>query len=355
MPPKRSTSQKVQLYRRLFIGRTDAYGTYDPKTARVWQVKGPVTDAVLLAHLCGQQPYGFYLLDGDSTSALVVDFDDGNPDSAKLFADAAQGAGLPAYIERSKSKGHHVWVFFGRTGAKAQAARAVARQLLASLGRDDVEVFPKQDALDARTSYGNFINAPLFGLLVPAGRTVFVDPSQDMKPFPNQWDYIERVQLADDAMLQRALLSEEGTADAVSPKPPTLAPASTLKRFIPRSSLPICAQRMLNDGVTENQRVACFRLAVHFNRLGVPFDITVAALQHWASKNRPTGSNRIITAAEIEQQIDSAYRKAYRGFGCDEPAVKAFCAQECPLWKKRTQATTPPGKSGKSAIKGTCE
>jgi len=28
-------------------------------------------------------------------------------------------------------------------------------------------------------------------------------------------------------------------------------------------SLPVCIRRMLNEGVTFNQRVACFRIAVH--------------------------------------------------------------------------------------------
>ncbi|MBT3379375.1 MAG: hypothetical protein HN742_26485 [Lentisphaerae bacterium] len=343
MPRRRNTSEKLELFRRLFTGRADAYGTYDPKTARVWQVKEPVTEAVLLAHLRGQQPYGLYLLGGDTTSALVIDFDDGNPDSAKQFAGAAQGSGLPAYIERSKSKGYHVWIFFAQAGASARTARAIARQLLASLGREDVEVFPKQDALDARTSYGNFINAPLFGLLVPAGRTVFVDPSQDMKPFPNQWDFLEHVKLADDAMLQGALQGEGGRDEAPAREPVATVPAPTSKRFMPRPSLPICAQRMLSEGVTDNQRVACFRLAIHFNRLGLPFDITVIALRAWAQKNRPTGVKRTITDAEVERQADSAYKKAYRGFGCDELAVRPFCASECPLSSRHTQADTASG------------
>lgn len=88
---------------------------------------------------------------------------------------------------------------------------------------------------------------------------------------------------------------------------------------------------MLNDGVTANQRVACFRLAIHLNRLGVPFDITVAALKEWAKKNRPTDGKSPISESEVKGQAESAYKKAYRGFGCSEAAVRPFCDRECSL------------------------
>ena len=84
-----------------------------------------------------------------------------------------------------------------------------------------------------------------------------------------------------------------------------------------------------------NQRVVCFRLAIHFNRLGLPFDITVAALKEWARKNQPTNGKRRITNREVHDQADSAYKKAYRGFGCDEAAVRQFCSPDCPLCRHR--------------------
>ena len=206
------------------------------------------------------------------------------------------------------------------------------------MGVPQTEVFPKHDRLTGRTSYGNFINAPLFGVLVPQGRTVFVDPRGDMKPYPDQWEHLRRVQSVTEAQLDQALT-------LTGPRPGPSNPNGVSKsdertsygpggRFMARSALPVCAQRMLNEGVTENQRVACFRLAIHFNRLGVPFDITVAALGEWARKNKPTNGKGVITGAEIEKQADWAYKRAYRGFGCSDPAVRAFCSAECPVrWR----------------------
>ena len=51
--------------------------------------------------------------------------------------------------------------------------------------------------------------------------------------------------------------------------------------------LPPCAQKMLRDGISEFQRVGCFRLAVHLKRLGLPYDVAIAALKTWATKNKP--------------------------------------------------------------------
>ncbi len=328
----RTTGQKIALFKSLFSGRTDVYGSYDPATGRAFQVKAPVTLHVLLAHLRGERPYGVYLLSGDRTPAVVVDFDDLNHDPVLRFTSRAAAIGVPVHVERSKSKGYHAWVFFQSSVSAAKGRRLVRGMLHREKDRMP-EVFPKQDALGPDARYGNFINAPLFGRLVPAGRTVFVDPDRDMQPFPNQWDFLAGVKGVDEERLD-TILRQVG-ADATDKRAPTSEPRAHSdghpRRFMPRSSLPICARRMLNEGVTGNQRVLCFRLAVHFNRLGIPFDITVAALKEWARKNHPGDGKRRITDREIRDQADSAYRKAYRGCGCSEAAVIPFCDRECPL------------------------
>ncbi len=69
---KRSTDEKLRIYKSLFTGLKNVYGTYDTKTGRVRQEKTTVTDEVILAHLRGKQSYGVYLLTGERTSALVL-------------------------------------------------------------------------------------------------------------------------------------------------------------------------------------------------------------------------------------------------------------------------------------------
>ena len=96
-------------------------------------------------------------------------------------------------------------------------------------------------------------------------------------------------------------------------------------------ALPQCARRMLDEGVTADQRVACFRLAVHLRKAGLPFDITVAALSEWAAKNRPGQGKGTITEREIKAQTASAFLKEYKGCGCEEPIVTAYCSTACPV------------------------
>lgn len=103
-------------------------------------------------------------------------------------------------LEHYYRKGCHVWMFFEEPGVPARKARLVAQSILARMGRPDTEVFPKQDGLDERSPYGNFINAPLFGALVPEGRTVFVHPAEPTQPYPDQWPLLGGVQRIPEAV-----------------------------------------------------------------------------------------------------------------------------------------------------------
>ena len=170
----RTASDKIRLFRQFFTGLSTVYGTYDPETGHAWQVKKPVTDETFHAHLSGRRPYGVYLLVGGSTRAIATDFDDKDPLPPIEFLNASQHYGLPAYIETSKSKGFHVWIFFSKNGVKASKARLVVKHILEEIEYPTTEVFPKQDCLDNTAFFGNYINAPLFGRLVPVGKTVFI-------------------------------------------------------------------------------------------------------------------------------------------------------------------------------------
>ena len=255
----RTTAEKLRLFRSLFSGLTHVYGTYDPQSGRARQVKEPVTDQVLLAHLRGQQPYGVYLLMEDRTRAVVADFDDDDLKPALAFLATAEARGISAHIERSKSRGYHVWIFFEEAGVLCAQARTLARELLEETGKRDTEIFPKQDRLDSGTAYGNFINAPLFGRLVSEGRCVFLDPANEMRPYAGQWEFLAGIRRVTGAELDAVLAQKTS-----EPAPPLLrVPVNGAANDDGgrTSGLPPCAQQMLSKGVAGYQRVACFRLA----------------------------------------------------------------------------------------------
>ena len=183
-PSPRTTRTKVAIFRDCFAGLPHVYGTYDPRTGRACQVKDAVTDRVIFRHLKGEKPYGVYLLVKDHIRALSVDFDEDDTSAPAQLVEALAALGVRAYVERSKTKGYHVWVSFRRTGVLAAPARRMVYHALNEIGEPKTEVFPKQDVLDGETAYGNVINAPLFGRLVPRGRTVFVDMANSWRPYP---------------------------------------------------------------------------------------------------------------------------------------------------------------------------
>ena len=338
---EKSVAEEIKIFRRCFSGLKHVYGTYDPQTGRVCQLKEPVTDQVLLAHLSGKQSYGVYLLIGDKTRALAVDFDINDISKPVAFVDTACKYGIPAYVERSKSKGYHVWIFFQEDGVLAHKARLVAKKILADIHAEGIEMFPKQDSLNTKTTYGNFINAPLFGRLVPKARTVFLDMTEFATPYPDQWEFLDNVHRIPEEKLDEIITTCNLTSpDHHNAKTTAKTNISTNNEPSP-FGLPLCARRMLAEGVSSYQRVACFRLAVNLKRTGLPYDLALITLKAWAKKNKPADGNRTITESEIESQTECAYRSSYRSLGCEDPAVTTFCDQNCLLYQQRINPESP--------------
>ena len=200
--------------------------------------------------------------------------------------------------------------------------------MLDDIEKPGTEVFPKQDTLTQHAAHGNFINAPLFGYLVPQKKTVFIDPAT-FSPYGNQWEFLQSVHRHDKSLLDDIIeLNNLSTATRQEyPK--------TLKQNVNASNtygLPPCAQLMLQDGVSQNQRCACFRLAVHLKRLGLPLDSAIAMLVHWSYKNRPVELQKtIITEKEIISQVSYAFKRNYSAYGCESDEVKPYCQPECPV------------------------
>ena len=324
--------QKIWLFASTFKGLGNVYGTYDPVSGRSWQVKEQVSGQVVYDHLRGKRPFGVYLLTEDRIKAAAVDFDHEPLTVPVEFVARLMEWGLQGHIEVSKSKGYHVWLFFTEY-VNAASARCILAKVLADMGKTGVEVFPKQDRLQGNTCFGNFINAPLFGKLVLAGKTVFLDLDNMPNPHDDQWRFLETAQ----RHTQRDIDTVLSKLD-IRPSEPSPAPCADTRNG-PTDSFGLvpCVRRILQVGVDSYQRVSCFRLAVSLRRMGLPFDIALAALQAWSRKNKPVNGKRIITPREISEQTAHAYQRRYRGFGCEDPAVRRFCNKDCPILLSRAR------------------
>ncbi len=336
---KRKAHEKVKLFRQVIAGHKEVYGTYDVETGSACVVNKHVSYEVIFWHLQGRQPYVICLLDGDRTRTAVAVFDDEDLRPPTEFVAACRGYGILAYVERRKSKGYRVWVFFPEPGVPSAKARLVMQHLLGEIGHPSTDVFPKQDSFNTSDGHDSFILAPLFGRAVPEGRTVFLDLGNGAKPYPNQWDFLDNIKSVSEALLDDIIrvnkLNRRGGDQASIAVPSTNHKVCTI-------GLPICAQRILAEGVAQNQRFACFRLAVSLQQAGLPHDMAIRVLTAWATKNKPKDGKPIITHEEITEQIDSAYAKGYRGHRCNQPAVSPFCSKDCVLHRER-HGNSPSG------------
>lgn len=156
----------------LFEGYSGAHGTHGgtsrsdakggkleiKRTART--VREPVTEEIWREHLLGKRPLGIIPIREDHTcmwGCIDVDKYDLNlGDTVKNLREMD----LPLVVCRSKSGGAHIFLFLSKP-APAEEIRATLRQLAASLGWGDCEVFPKQSQIIMdRGDLGNWLNMP---------------------------------------------------------------------------------------------------------------------------------------------------------------------------------------------------
>ena len=135
-----SPRARVELFRRLFRGRTDTFpmrwhsvtsgkSGYAPACSNEWvpgicekprvkcsecpnQAFISVSDQVVLDHLQGRHVIGVYpLLEDDTCWFLAADFDEESwADDVAAFVETSRTLGLSAAVERSRSgNGAHVW------------------------------------------------------------------------------------------------------------------------------------------------------------------------------------------------------------------------------------------------------
>lgn len=148
----------VSHFVNLFRGRGDVYGHNEGRC-----VKQALTFQKFIEHLDGVEPIGVYPIVPSKGDFKVVwgcsDFDTAEAwTHAKNLHDAFQAAGVTAWIERSRSKGFHVWVFcMDLVSASAMRNMFLAAHQVANVPA--TEVNPKQTRL-AAGQYGNYVRLP---------------------------------------------------------------------------------------------------------------------------------------------------------------------------------------------------
>jgi superfamily II DNA or RNA helicase len=288
-----SPEAKVALFRSLFAGRDDVYAARwenersgksgwspvvvgGPANARRQdRAYLPLSDGIIEAHLTGRVHVGLYpLLLNDRCRLLACDFDGPTwPLDAGAYVDAAQAAGVPVALERSRSgEGAHVWMFFSGPVA-ASAPRRVGAYLLreAMTVRAEIDLasydrlFPAQDFMP-KGSFGNLIALPLQGACRRRGTTVFLDPST-LRPFGDQWAFLSALGRRSPEAIES--MAESVREVAAGPLEPTYRPPRG--RDTPKAPATI---------------VADAEAMLSIDRIGLP-PALLAGLKHLASLHNP--------------------------------------------------------------------
>ncbi|MCL6449059.1 MAG: AAA family ATPase [Armatimonadetes bacterium] len=331
------SASKLQKFAALFAGRTDAYGSLTGAC-----IKRPVTLQVYARHLAGKESIGIYPLRDDGTcwfAAQDIDMKDDQAKAAEMAGavkETLAELGIPAYIEKSKSKGYHIWLFFSEPVPAKDARRLLAGVWKKAVGGSVPEIFPKQDTLEGQT-YGNYIHLPFFRPHSKENRRVMVDGGRvlSLEEFLNSVRRVTPEQLA--AALEKLPAEKESPNKAAAPG----------AKGGHRDLLP-CAKALVEKGADKGyRRPSLFRLAAHCHKAGYPQEIAEALIKQVDAKNDPPILEEF-GEKELLHHLESAYSgkggKGYTSLGCDDAAwTSRFCPgkESCPVHCDKSKKQPP--------------
>ena len=171
---------QVDDFTRLFAGRGDCRGTEEGGCLRE-----PLTKDTFAMHLTDGPFIGVYpaIPRAGSHSVCVwgcSDIDVEDLEAARLLQRTLEMAGVVSFVERSRSKGYHVWVF----ASELVPAESMRRMLLVVHQVADYparEVNPKQSDVSV-SKVGNYVRLPYPGGLngTPSKRVILDDHDNPM-------------------------------------------------------------------------------------------------------------------------------------------------------------------------------
>lgn len=223
----------VRKFSSLFQGRTDFVGAEEGGCVRIHGPSNPDDfHWMYQGHLTGSRPpIGIYPVvrrerlapDGAGRifefavkfGAVDIDFED--LPLAKNVWHALQALSISAWVERSRSKGYHVWIF-ADDWVPAVLVRSTLQVACDVAGYSPKEIFPKQTEL-TDGSPGNYIRLPYPGALLrevsEASRRVVLQMDRPSQPLFDLEDWVEsawNTRVSRDRLEQAAVL-------AAPPKP----------------------------------------------------------------------------------------------------------------------------------------
>jgi len=268
-----------------------------------------ITKGHVKNHLIGDITLGIYTTRADQTSKwLCLDVDDMDVALVqKLVARVEDRFGPNAcLVEFSGTKGYHIWLFFD----EPKSVRTVV-ELGRLLTKDVcVEIYPKQVEIDG---IGNLVKLPLGIQKKTHERCWFVD-KDTFESFSDQWEPLQNVRLIN----YLGYFPEE--------------PSKTIIK-LHDEGLP-CFGNMMEQGFEEGARdVGLFKLGCYWRKSGIPFDMAIN-LAHMVNGR----SSQPFSDELVEEKIESAYKRPYSQFPCQEQILDQYCSSSCQFFASKAKA-----------------
>lgn len=295
-------------------------------------MKEPLTTEIYKGHVDGTKRIGVYPLhNGDGTGPggwakwIAADIDDKDFKKALNIKQRLDILGIEAYIERSKSKGYHIFSFFNKD-IEAYKLRLVYNMVLDQLGIK-CELFPKQDEVKDE-AFGNFINLPLFGADIHDDKTVFIDDKEEV--IMSTVADLHEIKINDVKVIEEIV-----ELNRLERKPVTFMDSPVMAEPHKPGALktPPCVDKIKTHGVKAGQRnEATFRMAVYYKERNVPAEEVFALLVEWNKKNTKSKTPIEQQHKEIKDAVTSVFRGDYKAFSCGEGNLAEYCnKEECPI------------------------
>lgn len=306
-------NSELETFKALFDGRKDAVGLSIGGVER-----RELTDKDYAKHLAGESAIGVFPMRDDNTVMFAaIDLDEPNFDLAR---DIQSLIPFHTFVERSRSGNAHIWLFFTEP-CPAWAIRAELKAVLESVGRPEVEVFPKQDQLKTGM-IGNYINLPWFGEERP-----FISLISDEVYTRSQWLDMANISRIEPSRVVRRAEARGAVAPEFRPDP---------SEFGTREQLHMCAEHIYVNRF-DNPVTAGSRNVVMFN--------LSRQLLNWKDLNAEEAWEIVcevnaaaqppLPVSELRRQFESARNGGYTSTGCDDPLMAGYVHPDCPIAGRR--------------------
>jgi len=329
---------KLEALARYFRGRRGAWvKSYRDQNGekRSFTVKEKLTEKELRDHLNGKYTVGVFVIDEEQKCYFAGwDFDsldEETQDNIHALCEVLEDYEIDYKIHFSGKKGYHV--IYHLDGVPSIRVYPFNRVILEEAQRragrtfKNVESFPKQPVIDPEKDFGNALTLP-WGKHPETGKWAnFVD--MGFEEIAVQEDEYESVVLVTEEEVMEVVkehIEEEAREEKKEAK------RKQTKRVRP---LP-CTLKLHEVGIPEGHRhVVLFLYAVQLKELGFDKEFVDDILLTTNAKYcRPPLHDQ-----EVLAQSKQAFKKAYKGLGCDNPLwAELYCGEEekktCPYYQK---------------------